>query len=242
MFGGYVRLLSVERMKMAKSPVWLLALVSPALAVLVGLLANPGGNWLLLLSAMLTMHALLFMPMLTAVFGSLVCRFEHGGGGWKQLLSLPLSRTSLYAAKLTIIMALVGLTQLLFGGALLGVGAVQDMNGPIPWAVIAQSLLAGWVACLPLAALQLMVSFLWSSFAAPLALNFVFTVPNILIAKSQTYAPYYPWVQPLLAMMPSGRDNFGAFMVPADTLMTVILGSFVVFLFAGLTVFRYKEI
>jgi hypothetical protein len=188
------------------------------------------------------MHALLFLPMLTAVFASMVCRFEHGGGGWKQLLSLPLSRTSLYAAKLTMIMALVGLTQLLFGGALLGVGAMQDMNGPIPWAIIAQSLLAGWVACLPLAALQLMVSFLWSSFAAPLALNFVFTVPNILVANSQTYGPYYPWVQPVLAMMPAGRDSFGAFIVPADTLITVVLGSFVVFGFAGLTVFRRKEI
>ncbi|ADO54468.1 MULTISPECIES: ABC transporter permease [Paenibacillus] len=242
MFGGYVRLLSVERLKMAKSPVWLLALVSPAIAVLVGLLANPGGNWLLLLAAMLTIHAMLFLPMLTAVFGSLVCRFEHGGGGWKQLMSLPLSRTGLYAAKLTIIMAMVGLTQLLFGGALLGVGAVQGMNGPIPWTVIAQSLLAGWVACLPLAALQLMVSFLWSSFAAPLALNFVFTVPNMLIANSQTYAPYYPWVQPLLAMMPSGGDDFGAFMVPTDTLLMVVLGSFVLFALAGLTIFRYKEI
>ncbi|NEU27814.1 ABC transporter permease subunit [Paenibacillus polymyxa] len=242
MFGGYVRLLSVERMKMAKSPVWLLALVSPAIAVLIGLLANPGGNWLLLLAAMLTIHAMLFLPMLTAVYGSLVCRFEHGGGGWKQLLSLPLSRTGLYAAKLTIIMAMVGLTQLLFGVALLGVGAAQGMNGPIPWAVIVQSLLAGWVACLPLAALQLMVSFLWSSFAAPLALNFVFTVPNMLIANSQTYAPYYPWVQPLLAMMPSGGDNFGAFMVPTDTLLTVVLGSFIVFALAGLTLFRYKEI
>ncbi|TKH39993.1 hypothetical protein C1I59_01920 [Paenibacillus polymyxa] len=242
MSGGYVRLLSVERLKMAKSPVWLLALVSPAIAVLVGLLANPGGNWLLLLAAMLTIHAMLFLPMLTAVFGSLVCRFEHGGGGWKQLMSLPLSRTGLYAAKLTIIMAMVGLTQLLFGGALLGVGAVQGMNGPIPWAAIVQSLLAGWVACLPLVALQLMVSFLWSSFAAPLALNFVFTVPNMLIANSQTYAPYYPWVQPLLAMMPSGGDDFGAFMVPTDTLLTVVLGSFVVFALAGLTIFRYKEI
>lgn len=125
---------------------------------------------------------------------------------------------------------------------MLSVGAVQGMNGPIPWAVIAQSLLAGWVACLPLAALQLMVSFLWSSFAAPLALNFVFTVPNILVANSQAYGPYYPWTQPLLAMMPSGRDNFGAFMVPTDTLLTVIMGSFVVFTLAGLTVFRYKEI
>ncbi|TKH44920.1 ABC transporter permease [Paenibacillus sp. FSL R10-2782] len=242
MFGGYVRLLSVERLKIAKSPVWLLALVSPGIAVLIGLLSTPGGNWLALLSTMLTLHALLFLPMLTAVFASLVCRFEHGGGGWKQLLSLPLSRTSLYAAKLTMIMALVGLTQLLFGGALLGVGAVQDMNGPIPWSMIAQSLLAGWVACLPLAALQLMVSFLWSSFAAPLALNFVFTVPNILVANSQTYGPYYPWVQPVLAMMPAGRDSFGAFIVPADTLITVVLGSFAVFGIAGLTVFRRKEI
>jgi hypothetical protein len=43
-------------------------------------------------------------------------------------------------------------------------------------------------------------------------------------------------------MMPSGGDNFGAFMVPTDTLLMVVLGSFVVFAFAGLMIFRYKEI
>jgi hypothetical protein len=104
------------------------------------------------------------------------------------------------------------------------------------------SVLGGWIACLPLAALQMAVSSAWSSFAAPMALNVVFTFPNILVANSADYGPYYPWVQPLLAMVPRTKESFGAFNVPAETLFLVILGSFVLFLAGGLIYFQRKAV
>lgn len=119
---------------------------------------------------------------------------------------------------------------------------VSGCRRGVPWELLLSSLFGGWFACLPLAALQLAVSQGWSSFGAPLALNVCFTIPNILIANSATYGPYYPWVQPMLAMSPFGEERFGAFNLPLESLMIVVSGSLLLFLGAGLIGFWRKAV
>ncbi|RAV19318.1 ABC transporter permease [Paenibacillus contaminans] len=244
--GTFVRILRSEWLKLRKSNIWLLIFVSPALASLVGFVsqseAGKGEEWLLLFSYMGVTHALLFLPLLTGVFAAFICRYEHGGGGWKQVLALPISRTQLFVAKLTLVVALLAVSQLLFGAGLLAIGSFKGFASPVPWAILLRGLLGGLVATLPLAALQLSVSIAWASFAAPLALNVIFTLPNMLVANSATYGPYYPWAQPMLAMLPSSEDSFGAFNVSFETLLFVICGSFALFFVSGLAYFRRKEI
>ncbi|MNJ74774.1 hypothetical protein D3C77_717620 [compost metagenome] len=64
----------------------------------------------------------------------------------------------------------------------------------------------------------------------------------MLIVNSATYGPFYPWAQPLLAMMPNGEMEFGAFNLPYQSLLITVLGSFMLFFLAGLTYFRRKEV
>jgi hypothetical protein len=233
-----------EMLKLRKSPIWLLVFVSPLLSLLVAFGESASSSdyspWLGSLSIMAMLHALLFLPLLTGVFAAFVCRYEHVGGGWKQLLALPVSRSSVYIVKFIYVMLLIAVTQLLIVGGLLLVGAIKGFVGPIPWEEIGRSALGGWVACLPLAALQIAVSTAWSSFAAPLAVNVIFTLPNLLIVNSADYGPYYPWAQPILAMIPMGARDFGAFNVSVETLFIVILGSFVLFFASGLAYFIRK--
>lgn len=241
------RILSAERMKLSRSFIWLLVVISPVIALPVGALANVQQegellSWQILLNVMSLMHALLFLPVLTGLFAALICRAEHSDGGWKMMLSLPVTRTSVYLAKFTVIMALLACVQLAFLAALLGMGLYRGAEGPVPWPLFLSSIAGGWFACLPLAALQLGVSQGWSSFGAPLALNVSLTIPNMLIVNSATYGPYYPWAQPLLAMSPFGGDEFGAFHLPAQTLMLVVSASLIVFLAAGLLAFRRKAV
>ncbi|KQY79601.1 hypothetical protein ASD24_19910 [Paenibacillus sp. Root52] len=238
----YFRILSSERLKMGKSPIWLLILLSPLIALLIGLLATPSGQWEVLMSTMVLLHGLLLLPILTGVFTSFVCRFEHSGGGWKQMLVLPLTRTGVYAAKLTIVLLLLAGTQVLLFAAIMLAGLVHGITEPLPWGLIAGKLSLGLFACVPLAALQLLVSLIWSSFAAPLALNFALTVPNILIVNSVTFGPYYPWAQPVILMAPMEGGGFGAYNVPLATMLTVVGGSAVLFILAGILYFKKKEI
>lgn len=231
---------------MSRSYTWLLLIISPVVALLIGVVADaqPDGRitWQVMLSALSMMHAMLFLPVLSGIFAALICRSEHADGGWKQLLSLPVTRSSVYFAKLTMIMGLLAAVQLLFLLAVLGMGWYRGAEGSVPWQLLLSSLFGGWFACMPLAALQLAVSQGWSSFGAPLALNVSLTLPNMLIANSATYGPYYPWVQPLLAMSPFTEDKFGAFNLPLESLMLLVSGSLLLFLSGGLILFWRKAV
>jgi lantibiotic transport system permease protein len=81
----------------------------------------------------------------------------------------------------------------------------KHLHAPVPWSMLIQGFVEGWMATIPLAALQLWVSIWWKSFAAPFALNVVFTIPATVIGSSNAYAPMYPWAQPMLAMLPNAH-------------------------------------
>lgn len=245
-----IRLIHAEWFKIRRSILWVLAVISPLLAAGAGMMdgittgasdASSTERWVTALAIMSVLHALLFLPLLSGVYAAVLCRYEHIGGGWKQLLSLPVSRTQLYVVKLLYILLLLAVTQLLFLGALLALGLALDFGGPIPWEIIGGSVAGGWLACLPLAALQLAVSTAWPSFAAPLAVNVILTLPNMMVANSLDYGPYYPWAQPVLAMAPFGAYGYGAFNISSFTLYGVVLGSFLVFLAAGWLYFTRKS-
>lgn len=243
----FLNVLAAERLKMARSRVWLVLLASPALSALIGVLVDlPDGldasAWPLLISGMSMLHGLLFLPIISGLFPSFLCRYEHTGGGWKQLFVLPVSRSAVYMAKFTVVLGLLAISQVLFLAALLIVAQVQGISGPVPWGMIATSLLGGLIACLPLVALQMGVSLVWTSFAAPLAVNVSLTIPNLLIINSSKIGPYYPWAQPLLAMMPRGQADYGAFNLPYESLFITVLGSFLLFLIAGMLYFRRKAV
>lgn len=231
-----------ECFKLRKSPIWLLMFVGPAIATLVALFPDHTYPWHMTLSTIALVYGMLFLPLMTGVFAAIVCRFEHAGGGWKQLLALPVTRSSVFLSKFAVVMGLLLMSQLLVGAGLLLAAQVMDYPGPVPWDLLARSLLGSWIACLPLAALQMGVSVAWQSFAAPLAVNVVFTLPNILVANSERFGPYYPWAQPALAMLPREADSFGAFNLPLESLFVVVAGSFVLFLGAGYAYFLRKPV
>jgi lantibiotic transport system permease protein len=240
--GVFNRVLQSEWLKLRKSNIWVLMFVSPVVAFFAGIVELSYPDWGVLLSQMVFTHAMLFLPLLTGVFSAFVCRYEHGDGGWKQLLALPMTRTHLFLAKFMVVFLLLVITQLIFFVGVFAAGQIQGLEQAIPWGMLLRSGLGSLVAVLPLIALQLTVSIAWSSFAAPMALNFVFTLPNIMIVNSADYGPWYPWAQPMLAMMPYMEENFGAFNVSFETLIYVILGSFVVFFVSGFTYFQRKEV
>ncbi|MCQ4087431.1 ABC transporter permease [Saccharibacillus sp. JS10] len=236
-----------EKIKLRRSYVLGLAVIDPLLCVLIGLMSDLGTApeaWNMLFTIMIALHALFFLPILTGIFAALVCRYEHAGGGWKQILSLPVTRNVLYTSKFVIVASLVALNQVLFFATVLGVGLIKGLDvSLIPWGDFGMKLLAGFVACLPLAALQLFVSAWWSSFAAPMVLNVIFTIPNMLVVNSEVFGPYYPWAQPMLVMMRAGGEyDFGAFGLPLETLLITIGGSSLVFILAGLTYFNRKAV
>lgn len=247
---GFFRLLAAERLKLFKSFIWILIPLSPLLSLAIGMLmtldvpesAGSCAQYAQLTSIMSSFHALLFLPILTGILSAFVCRYEHVGGGWKQLLTLPVSRVGLYLAKFSAVALLLAITQLLFLAAVVLAATHQGIIDGLPWDILFIGVGSGWLACLPLAALQLLVSVSWSSFAAPLVINVMLTLPNMLIINSEQFAPFYPWAQPMLAMLSFDDQQLGGLTLPLENLLITVMASFILFLSAGLLYFRRKEI
>lgn len=240
-------LVQSEFLKMRKTYIWLLLFVSPAFAFVAGFLTEQvegaPNEWVIPLVIMTPIHTILFLPLIIGVFTSFLCRYEHKNGGWKQLLSLPVKRTNVYLSKFFLTIMLIAINQGLVLVAWLAIGFIKGFEDPIPYDVMVRSFVGGWIATLPLAAIMLLISMAWASFAAPLAFNVVFTVPNILVANSETYAPFYPWVQPFLTMIPKGGEGpWGGFFMSFESLVYAIIGGFILFFVSGLIYINKKAV
>jgi hypothetical protein len=80
---------------------------------------------------------------------------------------------------------------------------------------------------------------MWRSFAAPFAVNVIFTLPTILAVNSSRVGPYCPWAQPFNLMYPVVEPG-DVFVVPPGQALAVVGGSLAVFFLAGFLAFLRK--
>lgn len=241
------RVLATEWQKLRPTGVWVPVLAAPAMTVLIGAVERgiyASGQtshlpWLTVYAAVVHLYAVLFLPLLAGILASLCCRIEHLAGGWKQLFALPVTRTAIYAAKFVYVLLFLALAQAL---VLLGVWMdgviVLHLSAPFPWTLLTKGVIGGWVATVPLAALQLWVATWWKSFAEPFALNVVCTIPATAIIGSSTFAPIYPWSHPMLAMLPGAH---GTFSLTTETATTLLVAG-MVFIVGGWLHFATRDL
>lgn len=242
------QLMRAEWYKLRKTNIVWTLLTGPIVGLAAGVLVDlrvpddiPVNEWYMPLLVMNMVYALLFLPLITGVIASLICRYEHQAGGWKQLLSLPVTRGSVFVAKYLVVLALVLVMQLMYLAAIFTAGKAQGFTDPFPLDIVLKCIIGGWIATFPLAALQLWMSIMFKSFAAPMAVNVIFTLPSILVINSEKFGPYYPWAQPF-SMMYIGGSQEDIFFVPWEQLITVVGGSFVLFFLAGFVYFQRKAV
>ncbi|MDX8046484.1 ABC transporter permease [Gracilibacillus sp. S3-1-1] len=240
-------LLHSEWFKLSKSKIIFLLFVGPLVGLFGGLagnLLNVGeqmNQWYIPLLSMNLTYAILFLPLITGVLASIICRYEHQEGGWKQLLALPVTRGKVFLSKYILLVVLVLFIQILYLGAIYAVGIIKGYTDPFPLTIVWKSVVGGWIATMPLIALQLWLSILFKSFAAPFAVNVVFTLPALLVVNSERFGPFYPWAQPF-SMMYIGGSTDDVFFVPYDQLLIVVGGSFLVFFLCGYIYFQRKQV
>lgn len=239
-------LMRAELLKLKHTKIWLLLLISPLIILIEGLTLSdeltPGNEQQIMVAiyqyGALT-HSVMFFPLLIGIFAALLCRHEHLNGGWKQLLVQPVRKGNVFLTKLFFIVIICALIQLLFLGSVSLASALRG-GSAIPEEYMVKGVWSGFIASIPLATLQIWVASLWASFGSSLALNVIFTMPNMLVINSETYSPFYPWAQPAIAMISSVTKNVYSLSLPMDTLIFVIGGSFLVFFICGFFSFKRK--
>lgn len=236
-----------EWFKLRKTKVFFILLVGPAVALFAGLSIDPSqaaygiNSWYMILLVMNFAYSLLFLPLITGVLASNVCRYEHQAGGWKQLLALPVTRGKVFVAKYAMVMMLILVIQLLFLVALLAAGFMKGISDSFPSDIVWRSILGGWVATLPLVALQLWLSIMMKTFAGPFVVNVIFTLPALIAINEERIGAYYPWAQPF-TMMYVGGETGEMFYIPWEQLILVIGGSFLLFFLGGFIYFQRKSV
>lgn len=242
------RVFSVELMKMKRSKLWFLILMGPIIGVMLGvwnflqnidifIQTKEDNGWLEAWTQVGLFYSSLIYPVLIGVYAALLCRNEHIGGGWKALLALPVKRSTVYLSKLIVIILLIAVTQMFLMIFYLVIGLLFSIPGNIPWMILLGFMFKGWLATLPLAAIQLILSINWNSFGLPLAINIIFTLP-VMLAVNTSYGQFYPWAQPALAMSPYDETPIQSLPI----FYTLVLITFCLGVIGGLIKFNTSDI
>jgi hypothetical protein len=212
----FIDVLHAEWLKTRRSfASWLIvvgALFTPAIVVGVRLLHRPQlpslyaqpDFWARLWRDSWESMAIFFLPMAAMLATSLITQIEYRNNAWKQVHALPLSPTTLYGAKLLVLLAMMLQFLLLFDigiglSALIPYWLTSDVPYPgLPplQPFLGQSLLY-FVDCLPIVAAQYLLSLRFKNFLLPIGFGFLAWVAALAATSSQ-YGYVIPYAYSML--------------------------------------------
>ncbi|BAV09706.1 hypothetical protein SAMN05421788_1011141 [Filimonas lacunae] len=136
---------------------------------------------------------ILLLPMGIILVASLVTQLEYKNNTWKQLHVTPQSYTVLFFAKLSVVMALLLQCFVLFTIGIYLCGIIPSLlytNLPYPREAFPVWLFAKGtgkflVACLPIVALQYVMSLVSKNFLVPIGVGIVLFIVGIIAARLQ---------------------------------------------------------
>lgn len=240
-------IISVERLKLKRSKIWILYILGPLVGVLLAfinfrnnydLFMQPGDNeWVEAWTQVAIFMGPFVLPIAVGIYAAFVCRGEHIGGGWKQLLTLPIGRSKIFMGKFFMASIMVAITLLIVLLFFLSFGFFNGLEGDLPLIQIIIFIVQGFLACLPLLLIQLIVSLRAKTFGIPLAFSIIFTLPAIIVA-STPLGQFYPWTQPMLAMSPADESPIESYFL----FYCLLIATFSLFLLFGLRSFSKRDI
>ncbi|WP_299757659.1 ABC transporter permease [uncultured Pontibacter sp.] len=208
--------LSAEALKLKNTFSLWLAILAPCALVSMYVLAfwskgehllREGANpWYAFAMQIFGIYTILLMPIFIALLTSLTNGIEHKSNGWKHLYSLPLPKSSIYAAKATTVIGLVLLSNLIFvcaylaGGLFLSVvrpelGFEQMVGLEAVYVTVVKMLLATFM----IIAIQFWLSMRWSSFALSMGVGIV-AIVTVMVAMRWEHIHYYPFAYPFVSI------------------------------------------
>jgi lantibiotic transport system permease protein len=239
-----------ELFKMKKTKAFWLALLAPVAVVglesLVLLFMDLGEQeniWNFHIENTLLLWVLLTLPMYLSLGSAVITNIETSSGGWKQLFSAPVSRASVYLAKvlagllfLTLSSAVIGVLTIGTGylvGALKGYESVLETIPDIGrmFSLLGLILLSSTL----ILSIQLWLASRFKSFILPAGLGVVGIISNFILTNSVKFARFSPWMFPVsIISNESGKvASDSLYYVSTPTYLTVsIVGALIITLFA----------
>jgi len=197
-------LLRVDLLKIKRKGLWFLTFLGPIGVVALQivnygvrkdyLLQQSDDDWLYYLD---WVHS--FTPLALvlgiAILTSSMASIENETNAWKQLMSLPVRKMSVYLSKFTVLAVLLLVSSCILMVAAAGLGMYLELGPEIPYAHLLQISFYPFFASLPILALQLWVATVSENQGIPITLS---VVSFILAYSAHSLPDWLIWKWPTL--------------------------------------------
>jgi len=188
--------------------------------------------WTLLWQNSWESMALFLLPMGVILTTSLITQLEYKNNTWKQLHALPLSLTTIFFSKFALVMVMLLGFFLLFNIGIylsaiipyLVVSGVPFPKGPIPFEYFLAQDLYYFIDCLPIVALQYLISMKFKNFLIPIGVGFIIWFAA-LASLSWKYGFIVPYTYTMYTFLKSGVVNRAV--IPTINIHLLACGYFV---------------
>jgi lantibiotic transport system permease protein len=227
---------------------------TPAIVILARLLHHDqlpklyaaDGFWQSLWNASWESAAIFFLPMGTILATSLITQIEFKNNTWKQVHALPLHPATIYFSKLSIIVAMLALFFVLFNLGIYLSGVVPYLLvAGVPYPVAAMPYerflkedLLFFVDCLPIVALQYLISLRYRNFLVPVGVGFMLWV-GTLGAMPWKWGFISPYAYTILNYLKNESHTKAA--VPPMDIHALAIAYFLLFTAAGYWLFATNK-
>ena len=163
-------------------------------------LYSADGFWKLLWKNSWESMAVFLLPLGVILATSLITQIEYKNNTWKQLHTLPLNLTTTFFSKLVVIIVMMVQFFILFNIGIylsavvpyLLVSGVPYPHDPFPTMFFLKENMFYFIDCLPIVALQYLISLKFKNFLVPVGLGFIFWI-GALSALSWNYGYLIPY-------------------------------------------------
>ncbi len=129
------------------------------------------------------------------ILTSMIANIEHQTNAWKQLLSLPISKSKVFTGKVLLSLLLLLMACLLLAGGTILLGLLLKFGTDIPFLLLLKMCFFPSLASLPLIILQIWLAIILKNQAIPLTVGIIGT---IVAMYAMNFPDWVPWKWPLL--------------------------------------------
>lgn len=198
------KLLSADLLKIKRKGFWFLTFLGPFGVVLLQMInygyrkdyllqqsEDDWGFYLLNLSSFTPLALVLGIAILTSFMASI----ENETNAWKQLISLPVSKKSVYLSKFSVLATLLFLSSVLLMVFTLAYGIFLDLGEQVPYTKLLKHSFYPYFAALPILALQLWIATVSKNQGIPITTGIL----GVILTYSSYFLPdWMIWKWPSL--------------------------------------------
>lgn len=190
------------------------------------------GFWKLLWKNSWESMAIFLLPLGVILSASLITQIEYKNNTWKQLHTLPLNLTTIFFSKLAVIIVMMFQFFILFNIGMylsavvpyLLVSGAPYPKDPFPAMFFLKENMFFFIDCLPIIALQYLISLRYKNFLVPVGIGFMFWI-GALSSLSWSYGYVIPYTYCMFNYLKDGAG--GKAVIPSVDIHWLAIGYFV---------------